>query len=236
MPAFNLGAVGDGHGRRDDMRSAYFRVHSADAVHVGDTLDGLAGTGLIFSGLAEAADNIREMRGTVFVNRRLANPSTSIKAGDLVTVAHGGKLSFVIDSDAYLLRGGSSMYIEKDEKSTVNGLRLSTGGLLAVFGSGEKTIRTRAATIGIRGTGIYLDTESEKTYFCTCYGETELSVNNDRRIMAAEHHHSAWIYTPHTGKTFIQDMGMFMGNYEYHTDDVLRAQEALVGRTVPFDK
>lgn len=200
------------------------------------SLAAIAGTGLIFPGLAQGADNIREMWGTVFVNRRLANPATSIKAGDLVTVAHGGKLSFVIDSDAYLLRGGSSMYIEKDQNFAVNGLRLSTGGLLAVFGSGEKTIRTGAATIGIRGTGIYLDTKPEKTYFCTCYGETELSVNNDRRIMAAEHHHSAWIYTPQTGKTVIQDMGMFMGNYEYHTDDVLRAQEALVGRTVPFDK
>ncbi len=200
------------------------------------SLAAIASTGLVFSGLARGADNIREMRGTVFVNRRLANPATSIKAGDLVTVAHGGKLSFVIDDDAYLLRGGSSMYIEKNEKFVVNGLRLSTGGLLAVFGRGEKTIMTRAATIGIRGTGIYLDTKPEKTYFCTCYGETELSVNNDRRIMAAEHHHSAWIHTPHMGKTVIQDMGMFMGDYEYHTDDVLRAQEALVGRTVPFDK
>lgn len=198
-------------------------------------LGAATGAGLILPGVAQAAGNIRDMKGTVFVNRTLANPSTSINPGDLVTVAHGGKISFVVGEDAYLLRGGSSMLLERQGNFLVKGLRLLTGGLLAVFGRGEKTIHTRATTIGIRGTGIYLDTAPDKTYFCTCYGETELRVGSDKRIMAAEHHHSAWIYTPATGGHVVEDMGVSMGEFQYHTDDELRTAEALVGRTVPFD-
>jgi len=198
-------------------------------------LGAAAGAGLILPGSAQAADNIRELQGTVFVNRTLASPATPINPGDLVTVAHGGKLSFVVGDDAYLLRGASSLRLQKGDNLLVKGLRLLTGGLLAVFGKGEKTIQTRTATIGIRGTGIYLDTRPGKTYFCTCYGETELRVGNDKRIITAEHHRSAWIYSPAVGEYKVEDMGMFMGTFDNHTDDNLRAQEALVGRTVPFD-
>lgn len=199
-------------------------------------LGAAAGTGMVLPGHARAANNIRDMHGTVFVNRTLANPSTPINPGDLVTVAQGGKLSFVVGKDAYLLRGGSSLHLEKYDNFLVKGLRLLTGGMLAVFGKGEKTIRTQAAVIGIRGTGIYLDTAPDKTYFCTCYGETELQVGQDKRIITAEHHHSAWIYAPVAGSYKVDDMGIFMGDFQYHTDDELRASEALVGRTVPFDK
>lgn len=194
-----------------------------------------AGTGLLLPHHVHADGGIHELKGTVFVNREPASPSTSIRPGDLVTVADGGKISFMLGSDVYLLRGGSSLKIGKEENLLVKTLRLLTGGLLAVFGKGEKEITTRAATIGIRGTGIYLDTAPDKTYFCTCYGETELRVDKKQWIMTAEHHHSAWIYTPVDGQRKVEDMGMFMGNFEYHTDDHLRAAEALAGRKVPFD-
>lgn len=189
------------------------------------------GAGLLLPNAANAADNIRDMQGNVFVNQKLANLATPIKPGDRVTVAQGGRLSFVIGDDAYMLRGGSSLVIEVSDNILVKGVRLLTGGLLAVFGKGEKTIRTGKVGIGIRGTGIYLETSPEKTYFCTCYGETELRVEGmENRIIRSEHHHPLMIHTPESGKNIINTMGM-----AYHEDDELRAAEALVGRKVPFD-
>ena len=53
-------------------------------------------------------------------------------------------------------------------------LRLLTGSLLSVFGergaNQALSVNTSTATIGIRGTGIYMEAEPDLTYLCTCYG------------------------------------------------------------------
>ena len=189
------------------------------------------GTGLMLPVVAEA-NSIQQLSGTVFVNRRYANAGTAVNPGDTVTVAHGGMVSFTVGQDAYLLRGGTTMKIESDDNVMVNALRLFTGGILGVFGHGEKMIHLSTATIGIRGTGLYIDNAPDKTYFCTCYGETELRVDGVKsRILTATHHNAVMIYTPQSGKNKIHNMAGF----EYHTDDELRATEALQGRKVPFD-
>ena len=82
-----------------------------------------------------------------------------------------------LGDDAFMRRGGSSLKIETGGQAMTSVLQLITGALLAVFGHGDMSVITRAATIGARGSGLYLDTSPEQTYFCTCYGETELSVN-----------------------------------------------------------
>jgi len=190
-----------------------------------------AGLGLMLPGVTHA-NSIQQLSGTVFVNRRFANIGTAVNPGDTVTVAHGANVAFTVDQGAYLLRGGTTMKIESDESSVFKGLRLLTGAVLGVFGQGEKRIYTRTATIGIRGTGLYLDTAPDKTYFCTCYGETELRVRGmNSRVMTATHHNAVMIHTPPSGKNEIQGMAGF----EYHADDELRAMESLQGRKVPFD-
>lgn len=190
-----------------------------------------AGVGLVLP--AQAQDSgVQQLSGPVFVNRTYASVGTPVRPGDLVTVAHGSSVSFTIDEDAYLLRGGTTLRIESGVNSLVNSLRLFTGAILGVFGRGEKMIFTRSATIGIRGTGLYLDSAPQQTYFCTCYGETELRVPGIKaQQLSATHHNAVMIYTPRAGKNEIHNMAGF----EYHTDDELRATEALQGRTVPFD-
>jgi len=193
-------------------------------------LSAAAGSGLILPGKSHAR-SIRELQGSVYVNNSRATMSTPIQAGDTVTVSHGGYLNFVVGRDAYLLRGGSALQIDTGGNGIVNGLRLLTGALMGVFGKGRKKIVTRNVTIGIRGTGIYLQTEREQTYFCTCYGETELTVGGKSEIITAEHHKPVLVYTPQYGDFSIDHApGML-----YHTDDELRRSEALVGRKVPFD-
>lgn len=209
--------------------------HACSCHHVSrrDFLAGmaLAGSGLILPGNS-SANGVQQLSGSVFVNRRYAAVGTPVNPGDMVTVAHGGTVAFTIGEDAYLLRGGTTMLIETGNSALIQGLRLLAGAVLGVFGKGDKRITTRTATIGIRGTGLYLDTAPDKTYFCTCYGETELRVDNMKpKVLTATHHNAVMIYTPPDGDNRIHNMAGF----EYHTDDELRATEALQGRKVPFD-
>ncbi|MBF0623934.1 MAG: hypothetical protein HQL82_03910 [Magnetococcales bacterium] len=114
---------------------------------------------------------------------------------------------------------------------TTNGLLLKLGSLLAVFGSGPKQISTITATIGIRGTGLYLEAEPENTYFCLCYGEAELGATHDprqREIMHSNHHNARMILSQE-GSSAIRRAGM-----KNHTDAELFMLEQLVGRTPPF--
>src|SRR3972149_10100011 len=47
------------------------------------------------------------------------------------------------------------------------------------------------ATIGIRGTGVYVEAEPARTYVCTCYGEADLEPADDpaeRETVRTVHH------------------------------------------------
>ena len=195
----------------------------------------VASTGLLLPEHSFAAggdQSIKDMRGFVYVNRRLASYRTPIRPGDTVSVAHNGHVNFVVERDAYLLRGGSSMRIDAGDNGWIRSLSLFTGAFLGVFEKGrQRKVITRHATIGIRGTGIYLDTKPQETYFCTCYGQTELTVGDQREIVTAEHHQAMRILTPRNGQySFDRTIGM-VG----HHDDELRRSESYVGRVVPFD-
>ena len=38
---------------------------------------------------------------------------------------------------------------------------------------------TKNASIGIRGTGVYMESDPEQTYFCTCYGPADVTATDD---------------------------------------------------------
>ncbi len=116
----------------------------------------------------------------------------------------------------------------------VNVLRLVTGKVLAVFGpNNPQRLITITATIGIRGTGVYAEADPEQTYFCTCYGITDINANSDpnsRKTVASKHHDEP-VYilaAPKGGKTIRK------APFINHTDQELMLIEALVGRSPPF--
>ena len=134
------------------------------------------GAALLIPGVARSAD-IRELQGSVKVNGKRATRATRVRPGDLIETGPKSKLVFVVGTDAFLLRERSRLKLEKaatGEPSTITGLRLKTGALLAVFGTGPRHIETATATANIHGTGVYIEASPEQTYFCTCYGEVEL--------------------------------------------------------------
>ena len=77
--------------------------------------------------------------------------------------------AFRIGRDAMLVRRNSTLEV------VANGFRLVTGAVLTVFSPGRsRQLTTPTATIGIRGTAVYLEAQRGRTYACTCYGEAEL--------------------------------------------------------------
>ena len=95
-------------------------------------------------------------------------------------------------------------------------------------------VTTTTATIGIRGTGFYVESDPEQTYFCTCYGRCGYrrherpGQQGDGRRQAAR---PAALYRERRGTP-----GRSIRNAPFinHTDQELALIETLVGRTPPF--
>ena len=180
--------------------------------------------------------SIFSLDGQVQVNGQSANLDTQIQAGDTVSTGRNSEVIFAVGTDSFVLRSNSQMEIEGGG-FFINTLRLITGGLLGVFG--ERTgnnrlgVNTGTATIGIRGTGVYLESEPDLTYLCTCYGLVGVSANsdpNDSEVIAATHHDAPkYITAQRSGRSHIQP-----APFKNHTDAELKILEAIVGREVPF--
>src|SRR5258706_11538655 len=71
--------------------------------------------------------------------------------------------------------------MQTETKEAVSGfIRLATRALGAVSNSDtRRQISAGNVTAGIRGTGVYLETRGDGTYFCTCWGAVELGVADD---------------------------------------------------------
>jgi hypothetical protein len=169
--------------------------------------------------------------GDARINGLVAKRGMDVKAGDVVSTAAGAEIVFVVNRDAFLLRANSRLDVG-DAAADV--FRIVTGALLSVYQPGRrKTLRAQNATIGIRGTGIYVESAPDKTYVCTCYGESELVPADDPG--AAEtvrtNHHEQPRYIMSRGAPQMVMKAPVLN----HTDAELALLESLVGRSVPFD-
>ena len=94
-------------------------------------------------------------------------------------------------------------------------------------------VSSATATIGIRGTGFYIEADPDQTYFCTCYGATEVEANNDPQsretITASRHDRPVYIVKDGGAGNNIRD-----APFVNHTDQELALIETLVGRKTPF--
>ena len=177
--------------------------------------------------------SIYELSGEVLVNGSKANKQTRIEAGDTVETADDGRIVFVVGHDAFNLRSSSKMQITGSGLA-VDTLRLVTGALLSVFGKSKHTLSTPVATIGIRGTGVYMETEAERSYVCTCYGVTQLQAIEDassKELIRTKHHDKPrYIVAGAPPGEAIQ-----FAPLKNHNDLELIVIEALVGRSPPFE-
>jgi len=189
------------------------------------------GCGLLLSETAKAA-TIREMSGAVHINKLRANVADDIEPGDIVSTADNGHIAFSVGGDAFLVREFSSIRVGNTGSALLNTLELFAGKLLGVFETGRRrNIYTGTATMGIRGTACYLDVRPKSTYFCTCYGETEVISGGEKKEFEATHHNPQQLDFVGGKLTSMQATGM-----RDHGDDELRQLEAYVGRVPRFDR
>ena len=92
----------------------------------------------------------------------------------MVETSDSGGVILVVDKDAYLLRGNTSVKFKYNKKKKVKGIELNKCALLSVFARRQLKIRNVAAIVGVRGTDLYLEADEGKTYVCTCYGKVKL--------------------------------------------------------------
>ena len=209
---------------------------------------GLFGTGSAASNLALAqilgsppsklppGKSIYRISGEVTVNGQKANLETRIGGGSTIETGRDSELVYAVGESAYIARPNTQIVVETSpaEASIVTGLRLLAGKLLSVFPSRRPVqLQTKTASIGIRGTGVYLESDPDQTYFCTCYGVADVSALDDptsKETVAAKHHdRPLYIVASEPAGRKIRN-----APFINHTDQELMLIETLVGRQPPF--
>ena len=179
--------------------------------------------------------SIFRISGKVLVNGQAASADTRIAANDVVETAPGSEIIFVVGANAMLVRGDSRVALKASGPTApVSGIEVMKGKALTVFGPGEpRRIVTSTATIGIRGTGVYLDVDPQQTYFCTCYGAADVAATKDPQstdtVVSSHHDKPLYILADAPAGRSIR-----LAPFVNHTDQELQLIETLVGRTPPF--
>ena len=185
-------------------------------------------TGWIQQALAADPKSLRQgisrITGEVSINGAPARDGALIKSGDVVLTGAGAHAVYVYEDNAFLQRANSR--VDFGDSAVATFLRVVTGGLLSVFGRGNRRLGTPTATIGIRGTGCYIETDERKSYFCLCFGEVDLQPLNGQMLSYAtkQHEKPVWIENGATTPARVVN----------HTDAEIIMLEALVGRGSPF--
>ena len=163
--------------------------------------------------------------GDVFAQTKL-EPGIRDRSGDVritgqrIATGADGRLLIVVGRDAMLVRRNSTLEV------VANGFRLVTGAVLTVFSPGRsRRLTTPTATIGIRGTAVYLEAERGRTYACTCYGEAELGSAFDpsarETVRTKRHEQPRYLMAKSSPQM------LMLAPVVNHTDDELRMLEKL---------
>jgi hypothetical protein len=190
----------------------------------------LLGAGLLPLAAAGQAGpgTIHELRGRVLLNGRPMAPDSAVQPGQTITTGSDGHVWFTLGGDAFFLRPGSVLRLGPSVRDNlVDTLRLVAGALGATFRrGGERRVVAQTVTLGIRGTGIYVATDDQATYACTCFGSVELHTARDTATVRADHHAARDVRRT--------DQRIAEAPMQGHTDEEIARLERLAGRPYPF--
>jgi hypothetical protein len=207
-------------------------------------------------GRLPAGRTVFEVKGEVLIDGKQVTESTVIKPTDKISTGSNSYLIAAVGTNSFILRDRSALDLG-GSNPLKQVMRLVSGKFLGVFGklggNRQLSLNTPVATIGIRGTGVYAESDPDKTYLCTCYGTTEMAAQADYEFGAppagakdrkkkvdeqpveiaqvTAQHHDAPKYilaAPDNGKRITP------APFINHTDLELMTIEALVGRKAPF--
>ena len=171
--------------------------------------------------------------GTTTVNDQPVARDTLIRPGDTVRTSKNSEIIFVVSDCSMLLRADSQLSLEGQPAGRLVGFKLLVGKLLSVYPSGPVRIETATANVQIRGTGVYIESDPELTYFCTCFGVTDVVAKDDpdSTTSVQASHHDRPLYIDAGAKN--RGNSIRPARYINHTDEELKLIETLVGRTLP---
>jgi len=175
---------------------------------------------------------INQLEGTATINGRAAHVGTPVNLGDRIATGRGSQAVIVVGSDAFLVRAKSTIEV-KGTDGVLNGLIVASGQVLSVFAKKPVAIQAASASIGIRGTGAYIEVNPDSVYFCLCYGEALVEGPGmaAARLVKTTHHEQPLLLR-YDGGVMRVEPGPFLN----HSDAELVMLEALVGREPPFMK
>jgi hypothetical protein len=214
----------------DAMRRRILMLAASGALGAG----GLSGfmSRALAAGDMPKTSQVHRLEGTATVNGESAKVGTPVKAGDRVATGPASQAVVVLGQDAFLLREKTIVELRGRDTNTLTELLISGGKVLSVFSKKPVSIKASNATIGIRGTGAYLEVDESSVYFCLCYGEAVLQGPGMADKVVKTTHHEQPMLIREGGGTMTADGAGFRN----HTDDELIMLEALVGREPPFMK
>ena len=162
---------------------------------------------------------VREMRGEVTLNDVPLTRSSALQAGQTLRTGADGRIWFSIGADAYFLRPASRLRLDasRPQASVIDFLRLVSGALGATFARGaRRSLIAPTATIGIRGTGVYLEAAPGGTMM-------------ESVAVATENHQARLIH-----REAMSGMRIVPAAFQGHTNEEIAQLEALAGRPNPF--
>ncbi len=172
---------------------------------------------------------VNRLDGTATVDGKPARVGTPVGLGQRVATGPGSQAVIVVGQDAFLMRS-DTVIVTREKAGVLAGLLVSTGKVLSVFSKKPVAITAAYATIGIRGTGCYLEVESDSVYFCLCYGEALVEgPGMEDKLVKTTHHEQPLLLSEGAGI-----MRADPGKFRNHSDAELIMLEALVGREPPF--
>lgn len=197
-------------------------------------LAGGGASGLISRALAngDIPSGVNKLDGTVRVNGLEARVGTPVQVGDRVVTGGSSQAVIVVGKDAFLMRSTTTVEFKGDE-GVLHNMLVATGSILSVFSKKPVTIKVADASIGIRGTGAYIEVLPGEVYFCLCYGEALVEAQGMAKSkLVRTTHHEEPLLLRKDGSIMRVEPGPFRN----HSDAELVMLEALVGREPPFLK
>ena len=190
-------------------------------------------SGLVSEALAKGdlPPGVARLEGAATVNGRDAKIGTPVALGDRIATAKGSQAVIVVGSDAFLLREQTIIEVGGSQ-GVLTDMLVSAGRVLSVFSKKPVAIKAATASIGIRGTGAYIELNPDSVYFCLCYGEARVDgPGMSTREVKTTHHESPLLLRDDGGIMKVEP-----GPFQNHSDAELILLESLVGREPPFMK
>ncbi len=175
---------------------------------------------------------VNRLEGTATVNGRPARVGTAVQLGDRVATGGASQAVIVVGKDAFLLRAETVIEI-KGSEGVLKDMLISSGRVLSVFSQKPVAIKAATASIGIRGTGAYIEVNPGSVYFCLCYGDALVDGPGmaNPKLVQTRHHEQPLLLRDDGGIMRVEP-----GPFQNHSDAELVLLESLCGREPPFMK